>query len=190
MQTSHWVLIACVVVFTALAAILDLRTKKLPNLLTVTAFATAILFHLCVGAVTGGWAGAGQRLLFSLGGFGTGFGILLVLWLIGSGGGGDVKYMGALGAWLGAVLTLQVFVVSAFLILIGACGVLVWEFFRLGFRRSREKYVESGSLQGGRNISEERRKTRRRLLPFGIPAALATWVVLCLDTIRNGAGVP
>ena len=178
-QTSNLVLIACVVVFTAAAAICDLRTKRLPNLLTVTAFAGAILFHLCKGAVEAGWAGAGKELLISLGGFGTGFGILFVLWLIGSGGGGDVKYMGALGAWLGAVLTLKVFLVSAFLVLVGACGVLVWEFFRLGFRRSRARYIESGGEVGGRKISEEQRKTRRRLLPFGVPAALATWLVLC-----------
>ncbi len=178
-QTSNLVLIVCVVDFTASAAICDLRTKRLPNVLTVTAFAGAILFHLCKGAMETGWAGAGKELLISLGGFGTGFGVLFVLWLIGSGGGGDVKYMGALGAWLGAELTVWVFVISAFLVFVGACGVLVWEFFRLGFRRSRARYIESGSAERGRNVSEEQRKTRRRLLPFGVPAALATWLVLC-----------
>lgn len=67
--------VAAVTVFTTAAAISDLTTRKLPNWLTVSAFVAGLLTH----TVIDGLAGLG----FSLLGFVTGFGILLVLWLIG-----------------------------------------------------------------------------------------------------------
>ena len=179
MESTRFAEIGCVVVFTAVAAVCDLRTKRLPNILTVTALGCALLFHLVAGALEGGWAGMGRHLLLSLGGFCTGFGILLVLWLIGSGGGGDVKFMAALGAWLGAWLTLEVFLVSAMLVAGGSILVLAWEFCRLGMRRSRERYFEQGGRTGdGKKVSETQRRVHRRLMPFGVPAAIATWLVL------------
>ena len=77
----------------------------------------------------------------------TGFGILLVLWLIGGGGGGDVKLMGALGAWVGASLIMKVFFVSAVLIAVMACGVLVLAFFTHGFGHVKKRYMASGKTR-------------------------------------------
>ena len=105
MDWTTTVFLVCVAAFTALAAGFDLRTKKLPNRLTVPALVAAFVFH---GATSGS---SGQ--LTALAGFATGFGILLVLWIVGGGGGGDVKLMGALGAWLGPQGTLAVFLISA-----------------------------------------------------------------------------
>ena len=179
MGAGRVIFIVCVVVFTVVAAVCDWRTKRLPNVLTVTSLACALLFHVVSGAVAGGSWQAVQQLGFSLAGFATGFGILLVMWLMGSGGGGDVKYMGALGAWLGAVGTLKVFLVSAVLILICSVAVLAWEFCRRGFRRTQERYVDRAGKAG--TEAELRRKQRRRLMPFGVPAAIATWVVLAVS---------
>jgi prepilin peptidase CpaA len=183
MDVSRIVLIVCVVAFTATAAVCDARFKKLPNLLTVPAFASAVLFHVVSGAVAGGAAESLRQFLFAMGGFATGFGILLVMWMIGSGGGGDVKFMGALGAWLGTWATVQVFVLGAALVVVGTVGVLAWEFVRLGFRRTQERYVESGGVVHGKKLTEDQRRTRRRLMPFGIPAAVATWLVLAFTRL-------
>ncbi len=94
MEPTNWILVCLVAVFVLTAAFTDLSARRIPNWLTVSSLAVALLFH----TITGGWAGLG----FALGGFATGFSILLVLWLIGGGGGGDVKLMGALGGWMGA----------------------------------------------------------------------------------------
>ena len=91
--------------FMAVALFIDLKTRRIPNWLTVTALAGGVLFNV----VSNGWLG----LQLSLGGFGVGFGTLLILWLIGGGGGGDVKMMGAVGAWVYGWITFYAFCVSA-----------------------------------------------------------------------------
>jgi prepilin peptidase CpaA len=178
MDAGQIILTVCVVIFTLAAAVCDWQTKRLPNVLTVSAFACALLFHFAYGVSQGGLSAAWEHLLFALAGFGTGFGILFVLWLIGGGGGGDVKYMGALGAWLGAALTLQVFLVSAVLIAIGSMGVLAWEFCGKGMVRTKSRYLAPDAKPARNETEQQQRKTRRRLMPFGVPAALATWLVL------------
>ena len=177
MSPDRIILIVCVVAFTAFAAVTDWRFKKLPNKLTVSALVAALVFHLIYGLVRGGAVGAGQQLLFALAGFATGFSVLFVLWLIGGGGGGDVKFMGALGAWLGAVLTFQVFIVSAVLIGIGGLLVFAWGFIDQGLMKTRSRYLERSDRPRPEK-DEQRAKVRRRLMPFGVPAALATWLVL------------
>jgi prepilin peptidase CpaA len=106
------------------------------------------------------------------------------MWLIGSGGGGDVKFMGALGAWIGAVLTVQVFILSAVIIVVGSAIVLAMQFVNKGMSRTKAQYLERGETKKGRAPSAEavqRQRTRRRLMPFGVPAAVATWLVLAFS---------
>ena len=109
MDAADHIAFACMLVFTAVGGASDLRTRKLPNKLTVPTFCLGLVFHFANGL----WhAKLGDELFFSLGGFAVGFSIMLVLWLIGGGGGGDVKFMGALGCWLGAWLTFQILVLT------------------------------------------------------------------------------
>lgn len=184
-QILQILLVICVGLFVAIAALWDWRTNRLPNSLTVTAFAAALVFHFIQGAVEGGLRGIGDGLLTALAGFATGFGILFVLWLIGGGGGGDVKLMGALGAWLGPSPTLWVFLISAVLVLFGTMGVLVWQASRIGINRTRARYFnrqqtsKQGKLEQGR---------RRRVMPYGIPVAVATWCVLAYTSYTSIKG--
>lgn len=156
--------------FTMAAAISDWRTQKLPNWLTLPAFIAALLFHL----VTGGLGG----LQFSLLGFASGFGFLLILWLVGGGGGGDVKLMGALGAWLGPMLTLQVFLVSAVAIAALTICDLLCAFIGHGFHRVKQcQAAGEDSRRKGDDRSVEQRR-RFRILPYAIPVAVSTWLVV------------
>lgn len=183
MNIETVVLTVLVVAFTAVAAVTDFRTKRLPNWLTVPCFAAGLVFHMALGAYHGGLAGMGQSLLWSLAGFGTGFGILLGLWLIGGGGAGDVKLMGALGAWLGWKATLYVFVISTLLVLVFAIGSLAWSMIDRGMGYVRRRYLSPASAPRGLSGEDARvaMKTRRRLMPYGVPVALATWLVLGLQ---------
>jgi prepilin peptidase CpaA len=174
MDMADVIVVACVVVFATVAAVCDFRTRKLPNKLTVPAFCVGLVFHAVKGCWLGGLSGMGVDLLFALQGFAVGFGIMMVLWLIGGSGGGDVKFMGALGCWLGAWITFQVMIVSA--VFAGALTVTltVKNAFRL--KRTPLARHEAGPERGGR-----KRAGSAWRVPYGVPVALAAWCVLGLQ---------
>ena len=152
------------------AAFLDYRTLILPKSLTLSLLFVGFLANM----IRGGWLGEQLRevwilpvgtrsgildgLLFALAGFGAGFAIFFLMWIVGSCKGGDVKLFAALAAWIGPR--------RAFLVLI-VC--LVEVAFIVLFRIAH-------SLLGGRAVSREPEK--KRLLAFALPLAFATFVVL------------
>jgi prepilin peptidase CpaA len=83
-----------VVVSVALVAcVTDLRCRRIPNVLTFGAAAAAFVY----GAWSGGWSGLGNAGLgFLIGGV-----AFIVPFALGGLGGGDVKLLAAIGAWLG-----------------------------------------------------------------------------------------
>ena len=146
-MTPFVVLAVLVFAYTATAMITDLRARRIPNWLTVSSLIGALVFH----GVTGGLGGVGD----AVSGFAVGFGFLLVLWLIGGAGGGDVKLTGALGAWLGAPLTVLVLLISTPLALVMTLGWAAWQ------KSRSEKRPEGGLL--------------RRGVPYAVPVALSCW---------------
>jgi prepilin peptidase CpaA len=87
------------IIFIVFAFISDVRNSKLPNKLTMCGTIVGVLFHTW----TQGWNG----LLFSLLGACTGFLVLLVLYLLGALGAGDVKLFAAIGAMMGVIFVVQ-----------------------------------------------------------------------------------
>ena len=77
----------------ALACVTDLRSRRIPNVLTISASAGAVLFHLA----TGGWQAAG----WSIVGLFVGALLFLPMFALRGMGAGDVKLLAAVGAWLG-----------------------------------------------------------------------------------------
>jgi prepilin peptidase CpaA len=78
------------------ACITDLRTRRIPNALTFGAAAAGLVFHAAWGSGPG----------FSVAGWAVGVAVFFVPFVLGGLGGGDVKLLGALGAWLGPKLVL------------------------------------------------------------------------------------
>jgi prepilin peptidase CpaA len=171
--------LACVGLFTGAAAVWDFRTRKLPNVLTVPAFAAGLLFH----TVFGGLSYSQEGLLFALTGFAVGFGMLFLLWLVGGISGGDVKFMGALGCWLGTWLTVQAFVLGA---LLAGCIEGLTK-MRTTFQMKRRKGNKTDSRPqrhrktGADRLTSLRTARGRWQVAFGVWVAAATWFVLALQ---------
>lgn len=76
-----------------IACVTDIRHRRIPNVLTFGAAAAALVFH----AVASGFSGLSSAAL----GWVVGVALFLPFFLLRGMGGGDVKLLAALGAWLG-----------------------------------------------------------------------------------------
>jgi prepilin peptidase CpaA len=187
MDMSTIILTLCVAAFTAVAAYIDWRWRKLPNWLTVSCFAAALVFHFTVGLF--GWGGkpagifaALEGLQWALLGFATGFSILCVLWLIGGGKGGDVKLMGALGAWLMPQATLYVFFITCIFVLALVLSLIVRSALTGRWRRMRKDLAIG---KAARNKNDDAKNPWQRRVPYGVPVAMATWLVLAFQAYQH-----
>jgi prepilin peptidase CpaA len=88
----------------AVAMVCDVRTRRIPNLLTLPLLALGLI----AATATHGFGSAG--LVNSLLGFLILFIPYVVLFIVAGGGGGDAKIMGAIGAWVGAAGSVPVLV--------------------------------------------------------------------------------
>ena len=89
----------------ALCAGSDVRTNKIPNIVTIPFAACAIALHTFNNGLDG--------FLFSTAGMATGIALLVIPYIMGGMGAGDVKLMGAVGSFLGAKATLGAFLFIA-----------------------------------------------------------------------------
>lgn len=93
MDTTQLVLKCGILAVLVLGAALDLRFRRIPNLLTLGAAVAGFLVNLVI------YHGAGA--VTSLEGWLLGVALLLIPFAVRATGGGDVKLLAAVGAWLG-----------------------------------------------------------------------------------------
>ncbi|MEN6497458.1 MAG: A24 family peptidase [Thermoguttaceae bacterium] len=165
------VFVAAVVIYTALAAVTDARMHRIPNVLTVPTALLGLAYHTLAPT---GWGP-----LVALAGFGVGFALLLLPWLLGGGGMGDVKLLAALGAWLGPWWVLIAFAVSGGVAALLAMAIMVRNATTRGVMKTSRKYL-------GGKTHEPAAKRRPRVLPFAVPVAVSTWAVLAWMVTRGG----
>lgn len=154
---------------TFLAALLDWRSRRIPNWLTVPGLLSGVLIH----ALIGGWHGT----LFALEGAGLALLILLPLVIMRALGAGDWKLMGAVGAFVGPLMFLFVLLGSIF-----ASGIMaVVQVLRMG--RVTETLRNMLTLVRGffsfglkKNPEISLDNPRLLKLPFGVAVAAATLV--------------
>src|SRR5262249_39667660 len=139
--------------------------------------------------VTDGWAGLSDSALGVL----LGFGVLLVFYLMGGMGAGDVKLMAGVGAWLGAGLTLAVFLASALAAGIYAVVlILLYGSLRetaLNFRIIWHRISAAWRYFGAEDNVEvglNRPDRRRRVIPFAAMMAIGIVSLLVLGWMLKG----
>ena len=106
---------ALVIVYVTMVALIDLRTQRIPNLLSATAALLGLIAQVSLNGAPG--------LLSALAGAAIGLGMFLPFYLLRAVGAGDVKAMATVGIFLGAQATL---LAVAFTLIVGAIvGVIV-----------------------------------------------------------------
>jgi prepilin peptidase CpaA len=156
-----------VTILLVVAAVIDGRSRRVPNWLT---FPMA-LAGLVVAFVVGGPGALGT----SAAGLALGLALLLPLYSIGGMGAGDVKLLAALGAWTGPYVLLMSFVVG---VLVGGVMAMIM-IFRSGralhhVMQAQEIANEVMTIRDPVRLSElaAARKPKMMLLPYGVPLTI------------------
>ncbi|MFP5105675.1 A24 family peptidase [Neobacillus sp. C211] len=148
-----------------ISLITDLKERKILNLVTVP----TIFFGLIYYSITQGLNG----LLFSFVGLLVGLGVLIIPFLLGGMGAGDVKLMGAIGALMGASFVFYSFIYTA---LFGGVIALMLIIKKKGFQNSIRSIffnvIFYRSNLGSMNITKD--KEGSISFPYGVPIALGT----------------
>jgi prepilin peptidase CpaA len=164
----------CVILIVALvAAVLDARTGRIPNALTMPVFLAGLLWSTYVGGATGLLSALGSAALLCF--------PCLILFLFAGGGAGDVKLLGALGAWM----ALQEAVIA--LVCVAAAGVICGVIGTLLRRRSSILATNIYRMLGSFAFALSSRRIREAAelmpqegqmqpMPYGIAIALGVWI--------------
>lgn len=157
-----------VLVAALVAAATDIWKFKVYNVLTLPLLVSGLLYHAFRGELADSLLGV----LF-------GFAALIVLYIIGGMGAGDVKLMAAVGAWLGMPLTFYVFIASSLAAGVYSIGLVVWT-GQVGETAVNLQILWLRLASVGRYLgsddkveSEVRRSDRRkRIIPFAAMVAI------------------
>jgi|688.fasta_scaffold29525_8 Flp pilus assembly protein protease CpaA len=158
------------VVLTAvlIGAICDIRGFRLPNGLTLTLLASGLLWNT---------ASRGERGMYlSLVGIVISAFPLLLLYMRGAMGAGDVKLMAGIGSWMGAWFGLHVIIVAG--IIGGLTGVM-----RHFGSNGRPTHLRAIPIDQAVKTPDH----RRHLLPFGVMILCGVLLNIVFPTIQQFA---
>ena len=149
-----------------IASIKDILSFKIPNWLTYP----GLVFGISYFSITKGYDGFS----FSLGGAMTGFALLIIPYMIGGTGAGDVKLMGAIGSFLGPKGVFLVFMLSCIL------GGVYALFFLASKNLLIDTYKRYGKILKGFILTRQfiyippSNKEKELKIRFGLAIALGT----------------
>jgi prepilin peptidase CpaA len=152
----------------------DIRTNRIPNYLTLGCALAGLGYQLGFYGLTGLADGLLGMLL--------GFGLLIVFYLLGGMGAGDVKALAALGTWLGPWQTLYLFVYMAFSGLLVILIFLWWRGLLWGKIQRFWQFLLSWILLQSHHStsSASASPAQKERVPYGAALALGM-VILCVQ---------
>ena len=115
----HSALRILVAVIVTVAAATDLRSRKIPNWLTLSGASAGLLLNWNISGLAG--------VIGSLAGMALGFGAYFFLYCLRAMGAGDVKLMAAVGAIIGPENWIRVFIATAFAGGVLALALMIWK---------------------------------------------------------------
>ena len=156
------------------AAWSDLRTRHIPNWITVSGGAAGVALHIMYGGISG--------TMQSLAGAVLGLAIFLGLYAAGGMGAGDVKLFGAVGAFAGPHGLILIFVLTGLLGGIAGIGLALYRGrLQQTLERTRELFIDMGRMRWEQLRATAGAPNALRL-PYG--AVIAGGTLLSLIVLR------
>jgi len=158
-----------------IAVFTDWREHKIYNKMLVPAFFTALLLHTFQGGISG--------LTNSLMGAALGFALLLLPYLMGGMGAGDVKLLVVIGAFGGALFVFTSFLYGA---IIGGIISVFLLTRRKALGNTLKHFLLFLSILQRPDLSEVMNDASQEKFPYGIAIALGTLIALFLPLGGGG----
>ena len=156
------------VVFVCAAAWWDAFANRIPNSITVTGLAAAFILRAPLGV---------ESLLQGVGGFGVAFVVALVLYALRAIGGGDVKLLAAVGAFMGST---EIISTLGLIVVLGAAYALLataWRGLLPRLLSNTLDLLKSWLTLGRAGETRKLESPNALTVPYGIPIAMAT--IIC-----------
>lgn len=174
MEFGFWQ-VACAILVPGvlLASWIDYAQHRVPNWLNLA----LIVLGFVAQAYFLGWSGVGVGFWGLL----TGFGLLILPWMMHGMGAGDVKLMAAIGVWMGPLLTLYSFGLGALIggfvaiVMVVSTGRLRLACANLGVIMAKCSNRQTLFSEFG---SAKSLGTSSQLLPYGVPLTAGTLCIL------------
>jgi prepilin peptidase CpaA len=155
----------------AAACATDLRSARIPNVLTFGAIMAGVAFH----AVAPGGAGIGAAMVGLL----VGLLVFFPFFALGALGAGDVKLMAAIGSWVGWQMVLQVALYGALAGGVFAIALALWRGYLGQAFRNLRMLFQHWWLVGVRPLPELTLEAGHGLrLPYALPIMAGLVVAL------------
>lgn len=157
-------MLATVILFIVLgiSMITDMKSRKILNVITMPAMIFGMIYHTYLSGF--------QGLLFSILGLLIGFFLLMIPFLLGGMGAGDLKLLAAVGAILGGEMVFQSFIYTALVGGIFAIFVMFKNNHRLvHWKRVWFSVVYLRSYTG---LFQPKTIQQTYTIPYGVPIAL------------------
>lgn len=150
------------------AAVADLRTRRIPNWLTYATMGMGVSYHVYVD----GW----QGFLFGIEGLSLGCALLVVFYLLGGMGAGDVKLMAAVGSFVGPKIVIVAFLFTA---LAGGFYAII---ILMLYGKSKDLFLalKTFMLTGKLIYVSSQNKKKLPALYYGVAIAVGTFIALML----------
>ena len=165
-------------------SIFDLRERRIPNFIVFP----AALLGLALSLIFKGWEGLG----FGLKGLAVGFALLFVPYLVGGMKAGDVKFLAAIGAFVGVtdviralLLTLLVYPLFAVIAVIREKKLtLTWLRFRRVLLNFLGVFVPGLKIHANRLDARDDKTVSSVTTPFGVAIAVGTLIAIYTNFLR------
>lgn len=161
------------------ATITDLKSQRIYNWLTFPLMLTGIILHTVIGGLDG--------TLLSLAGFGLGLAVMVVPFLFGMMGAGDVKLMAGLGALLGASNIFTAFIFTCLAGGVYSLVVLLRHRTQVGRIFANIKMTIMNMLVARRFEYEPVADAVLPRLCYGVAIAIGTTIAVGMNFARTGS---